>query len=77
MGSKVHVRNLVALEGRLLEQGGQTQAVGTDLAALQRKMEEEKGDVQVRGEGVRNCSHEQEQFARRHHPLPCALCRVS
>lgn len=50
---KVHTRDLLALEGRLLEQGGQVQAAGTDLAALQRKMAEEKGDIQVRREEVR------------------------
>lgn len=48
MCSKVHTRDLVALEGRLSEQGGQLQAVGTDLAALQRNIAEEKGDIQVR-----------------------------
>lgn len=48
MSSKVHARDLAALEGRLLEQGGQVRAVGADLAALQRNIAEKKGDIQVR-----------------------------
>ncbi|CAM9180643.1 unnamed protein product, partial [Laminaria digitata] len=52
--SQVHARDLAAVEGRLLEQGGQAQAVGTDLAALQRKVAEDKGDIQEwRVEGSR------------------------
>ena len=73
MCSKVHARDLTSLEGRLSEQGNQAQAVRTDLAALQRKAAEEKGNIQVRRTRVRNCRHEEERCTR---VSPLSLLRL-